>query len=721
MDNIDGSLDPLAIDWLAKRQLETRLDLTLLTNACRLASHISDAKPLPYAASALQQGLLIADELLTLNCDSCTLAASIIFPTLYYQKPPVEVIEKYLPADVYSLAQGVEKMDAIQQMGQEKNSGRADNLRKMCLAMVDNVRIVLIKLAEQLVILKYIRHCTAEQQQKIAQQIMNIYAPLANRLGVGQVKWQMEDLAFRYLNPVEYKTISQALKMRREDREILIENFIQRLSQLLEEASVHNAEISGRAKHIYSIYLKIQRKKVDFSQIYDTSAVRILVKTIEDCYKALSIVHTAWQPIHAEFDDYIAKPKPNGYRSIHTVIVSPENVNIEIQIRTYQMHEESELGVAAHWQYKEGGDKRSGYTEKINWLRHIMDWQKEVSAPQNNLYKKIFEDRVYVFTPNGDVFDLEVGATPLDFAYHVHSELGHRCRGAKVNDIIVPLTYPLRTGDQVSIITGKEIQPSRDWINPATHYLKTSVALQKVRHWFKRQEQKNHLNAGQILWEKLARREGIAKSDLEKIIFLFKFKNIQELFIAIGSGTLGVISVLNRIKYPDGEENKKIPSAPKKESARLPLHQSEDLQIEGVGNLLTQLAHCCRPIPGDAILGYITKGRGITIHQQSCRNIESTLKRHSERLLSVHWSRKTAQSYPVIILIEANDRSGLIRDISNIIAAEHLSLIGLNTRVDKLENQAVISLTIEINSLDPLKKILQKIQQIPGITHVKRA
>lgn len=719
MNELIPPLDPLATDWLTKRQTENRLDLSLLSNACRLVADLAEAKPLPFAISALHQGLAMADELLTLSGDTATIAAAIIYPTLYYTHPSAEQIEKYLPVDVALLAQGVKKMDAIQQSTQGKNNNRADNLRKMCLAMVDDIRIVLIKLAEQLVILKYLRHCTAEQQQQQAQQVMHIYAPLANRLGLGHMKWQMEDLAFRYLNPVEYKQISQALKMRRQDREILIKEFIQRLHQLLAESGVQNPEISGRAKHIYSIYRKIQRKQVDFSQIYDTSAVRILVKTIEDCYKALSIVHTAWQPIYAEFDDYIAKPKSNGYRSIHTVIVNPDNINIEIQIRTFQMHEESELGVAAHWQYKEGGAKLSGYAEKISWLRNIMDWQKEVSGPQDHLYHKIFEDRVYVFTPAGDVFDLEAGATPLDFAYHVHSDLGHRCRGAKVNDMIVPLTHPLRTGDQVAIITGKENHPSRDWLNPATHYLKTSAALQKVRSWFKRQEQQNHLAAGQTLWEKLARREGIAKNDVEKALTYFKFKNLQELFIAIGSGTVGAISVLNKIKHPEGEDSKKS-FIPEKTAERPAQSPNQALQIEGIGNLLTQLARCCRPIPGDAILGYITKGRGVTIHQQECHNVQFSLKRHPERLFTVQWGNETARVYQVEIRMEANDRAGLIRDISNVIAAQHLSLLGLTSRVDKLENRAFISMTLEIKSLSPLKKILQQLQQIPGVTHAQR-
>lgn len=710
-------------DWLTRRQAENQpLNLDLLTKVCVCVSQIKEEKPPPYAASALEEGLNMADELRVLHCDSQTLAAAILYPALYYDHPPLEWVEKYVPAEVYKLAQDVQKMDAVQHTGKfSKNQTSADNLRKMCLAMVDDARIVLIKLAEQLVILKYLRHCAPDQQKEIAQQVADIYAPLANRLGVGHIKWQMEDLSFRYLNPEEYRKISQALNMRRQDREIFIHKMIERLQHLLEASGVHGAEITGRAKHIYSIHRKLQRKQVEFGQIYDTSALRILVKTIEESYKALSVVHTAFAHIQSEFDDYIAKPKPNGYRSIHTVIVSPEKINVEIQIRTYQMHEESELGVAAHWQYKEGfSGKTANYAEKINWLRHIMDWQKEVSAPQENLYQKIFEDRVYVFTPNGDVFDLEVGATPLDFAYHVHTDLGHRCRGAKVNNVMAPLTYPLRTGDEVSILTGKEKQPSRDWLNPSAHYLKTSVAQQKVRSWFKKQEQQNHIAAGLALWEKMSRREGLAKNDLEKAIPYFKFKNIQEILIAIGSGTLGIISVINRIKNPEGEEAKKVVMIHEKADEKRSIQKSKGLQIEGVSHLLTQLARCCKPIPGDAIIGFITRGRGVTIHQQECRNIQFMMKRHPEKLCEVNWGAQQDQAYTVEIHLEAEDRPGLLRDISSLIAAEHVSLLGLNTRTDKLESRAYIQFTVELKSLPLLKKLLAELSKISGVLRARR-
>lgn len=725
MSDDNNSTQKLIKDWLdLTHSNHPHLNIGLLTSACEFADKISHERLVPFAHSALQQGFDMANELLLMNCDTETVSAAIIFPAVYYHHPSPEMAEKMIPISVYTLAKGVQKMDAIQQTHETFKNDRplhADNLRKMSLAMVDDVRIVLIKLAEQLIIVKYLKHCSLIQQQQIAQQIATIYAPLANRLGVGHLKWQLEDLSFRYLDPTEYKKISQALKMRRTDREIFIRKMIKDLRHLLSENGIH-ADISGRAKHIYSIHRKIQRKHVDFTKIYDTSALRILVNTIEECYQALSIVHTAWPHIKSEFDDYIANPKSNGYRSIHTVSICPDDMKVEIQIRTKTMHEESELGVAAHWQYKEGKNNLATYSEKINWLRHVMDWQKEtINPPGENLYKKIFEDRIYVFTPDGDIFDLENGATPLDFAYHVHTDIGHRCRGAKVNDIMVPLTYELQTGDQVSILTGKESQPSRDWINPATQFLKTNAAKHKVRNWFKRQEQQNHINNGMAIWEKAARREGIAKNEIDKAFSFYKLKNAQELLIAIGSGIIGVTSVTNRLKTPLEEDLKKTPvlPLPTKKIEKIP-STSRGLQIEGVGNLLTQLAHCCNPIPGELIIGYITKGRGVTIHQQECRNIIFSLQRYPERLLQVNWGNKQDQGFPVTLLIEADDRPGLVRDITNVIAAERISLLGLNTRVDRLDNKAHINLTIELKSLTPLRKLLTLLQRVPAVNQIRR-
>ncbi len=719
--------DPTA-KWLQSPLLESKhIDVELLTKACQFVEAISE-KPTPFSNSAIEQGLAMADSLLELNCDSPTLAAAIAYPGFFYNQPSKEFSLKYLGPTMYKLIEGVQRMEAMhtifrQARGSSEQQSLTDNLRKMLLAMVDDIRVVLIKLAERLTILKYLRHCNEIEQTQIAEQTMSIYAPLANRLGIGQLKWQLEDLAFRYINPEKYAENSKALNMRRKDREVFIQNMVEQLSKLLKNANIKKPEITGRAKHIYSIYRKMHRKGVDISEIYDTSAFRILVPTVQDCYTALSIVHAEWEPIEKEFDDYIAKPKPNGYQSIHTAVIGVNNVNVEIQIRTYEMHEAAELGVAAHWKYKEGTTTQSSYEEKIKWLREVMDWQQEVSTEEtgaDKLYSKIFEDRIYVFTPNGDVFDLTAGATPLDFAYHIHTDVGNRCKGAKVNDAIVPLTHALKTGDQIKILTAKQGNPSRDWMNPTSGYLKTAHARAKVRNWFKKQNYQSNLVSGHDLWDKASRRAGLAKNGIHLVVERFNFKKTDDLIAAIGAGDIGIATITQHIKSIQEKEKPAIEESIIKPTAAPRKRPKSELIIGGIDNLLTQLARCCKPIPGDHILGYVTTGRGVTIHQQCCRNIQHAIANKPERIMEVQWGEKTPQSFPVDLMIDVEDRAGLIRDISAIVASENIALLGMNTRANKSKNQAYVSLTIEINSLDSLTKIISQLRQITGVIRVER-
>jgi len=430
-----NTLSNTSQEWIrqAKSQLE-KIDIDLLTRACIFSESAEEKVEAHFGNTVLEQGLSIASELLELNCDNETLAAAIAYPAVYYGQLNKEAIEKQLGSNVHKLLTSAQRIESVQRTLENTSQKQPDNLRKMMLAIVDDVRIVFIKMAECLAILKYLRKNQIQERKKIAQQTIDLYAPLANRLGIGQLKWQLEDLAFQYLNEKQYLAIKAAVKMRRSDREQYIDRLIDQLTQLFKQESIANVSISGRAKHIYSIHKKMQKKQLNFEQLYDTIAFRILVTELEDCYKALSIVHTKWPHIKQEFDDYIANPKSNGYQSIHTAVVGPHKINIEIQIRTYQMHEDAELGVAAHWKYKEGG-KQDGYEEKINRLRKMMSWQQDETTQEGNPYSKVFEDQVYVFTPNGDVFDLDAGATPLDFAYHLHTEVGHRCRGAKINGL----------------------------------------------------------------------------------------------------------------------------------------------------------------------------------------------------------------------------------------------------------------------------------------------
>lgn len=642
----------------------------VLTHACEIAYALAEE-------SFIERGLAIATELQALKPDPQTLATAIIYPAYRQSQLSPENLEKLIDPALLKLLIGTRRMEVIDSMSKKEKAfneqrNLIDNLRKMLLAMVDDIRVVIIKLAERLVALKSLRKQSADEQKLLGQQVMDIYAPLANRLGIGQFKWQMEDWAFRYLDPENYHSISKSLKMRRTDREEYIHRLIEQIKNLFANTKMENIHIAGRPKHIFSIYRKLQRKHIDINQIYDTSAVRILVPSIEDCYSALGIIHTEWQPIAAEFDDYIAKPKTNGYRSIHTAVIGPDNHPVEIQIRTSDMHKESELGVAAHWKYKEGKKIAASYEEKILWLRDVMGWQKELTQETKssaNLYQKIFEDRVYVFTPKGDVLDLRAGATSLDMAYLIHTEIGHRCRGAKVNGVMVTLTYALKTGDRVEILTTKSGHPSRDWMNPHLGYLKTEHALAKVRHWF--HQQNSHEN------------------------------------------------------IPTPEEKVTPKSVPTKFELPKSTHATRHnagayIGIEGIGNLLTQLARCCRPIPGDPIIGYITQGRGISIHHQNCFNIKQALKSRSHRIIAVNWGKALPKKYPVDLVIETDDRPALLRDISNIIADEQIPILALNCHVDKLHNRAFINLTIEISGLDSLNKITRRLKQLPEISVIKR-
>jgi GTP pyrophosphokinase len=596
-----------------------------------------------------------------------------------------------------------------------------DKLRKMLLAMVDDPRGILVKLAEHLCLLRVAKYFPAEKQVQIAEQAADIYAPLANRLGIGQLKWEMEDLAFRYRDPNTYKYIAKLLDEKRIDREDYIQDVIHQLKEALASDDI-KAEVEGRVKHIYSIWRKMQRKKVDYAEIYDVRAVRILVNEVRDCYAALGTVHRLWRHIPKEFDDYIAMAKENGYQSLHTAVVGPQGKALEVQIRTQQMHQDSELGVASHWRYKEGVRHDPRYEDKIAWLRQLIDWQEEVADADelvNELREKVYDDRVYVLTPGGEVIDLQRGATPLDFAYHVHTTVGHRCRGAKVNGRIVPLTYHLSTGEQVEILTGGEPNPSRDWLNPDLGYINTSRARSKVRAWFREQNRDQSLAAGRALIDKELHRLGIESLDYKALAPKFNFLESDEIWVAIGRGDLRPLQVINMAR----EAN----LLPKIETAEIPPTQSDAqhrsyavdaLVVQGVDHLLTHMAGCCRPIPGDRIIGYVTQGQGIAVHRRECANIIHIQEMRPERLVEVSWGAEGQQKYPVNIEIVADDSANLLRDITQVFVNERTGILALNS-VLKGE-VAHVSLTIEIIGLERLGKILERIEQLPHVIQVRR-
>lgn len=713
----DGSID--IAQWVSKisqhRPLQEKEALQLAANFSleHGGHHLTSVNE-----SCLRQGLLTAEVLMTLEPDIATLVAAILYFPAHYGELSADLIRTTFGSEVQTLVAGVIQIATRTHLAKEQSSTAAqhDNLRRMLLAVVEDVRVVLIKLAERITSLRAVAVLDKEERIQYALETRDIYAPLANRLGIGQIKWELEDLAFRYLEPDAYKHIAKLLDEKRLDREIYIKNVIEQINEALMIENV-NAEITGRVKHIYSIWRKMIRKNLDFQDIYDVRAVRILVPEVRDCYAALGVVHSLWQHIPKEFDDYIATPKENGYRSLHTAVIGPEGRTLEIQIRTFEMHQESELGVAAHWLYKEGGKLDTSYQKKLNSLRQILDWSEQAEGEHNELLlQEVLEDRVYVFTPGGDVFDLPLGSTPLDFAYHIHSELGHRCRGAKVNGSIVPLNYTLNSGEQVEILSVKQGAPSRDWLNPHLGYLKSARARAKVHSWFKRQAKDQNVSQGKEMLEKEFKRMGLELSGVGKILPKFGMKSLEDLYAAIGGGDIRTTQVINALQMMESPnvEDEIIPNVSRASAMR----QSE-ITIQGVGNLLCHFGRCCKPLPGDRIVGYITLGRGVTIHRQDCINVlEKPEAEH--RLIQVDWGETRKNAYPVDIKIRAYDRQGLLRDITSILTSEKVNVTAVNTFTNKDNNIAELVLTLEIADLNALMNVVNKIMQLPNVLEVGR-
>lgn len=634
----DGTIDIDA--WLAQvKNTFSMNDITLIEKAVHLADETSKGLTTFYGQPCIEQGLLTATIILELRLDPEAVAASILYSAYDPTRLPIETIKKQLGEPVAKLIHSIQHMNLIKTLqphpDKKRESIQIERLRKTILSMASDIRAVLIKLAQQMCLMRDIKNINPIERKRIAQETLDIYAPLANQLGIGQLKWELEDLAFHYTDPTTYKTIAKLLAERRVDREKRINNTISQLKEHLDNAHIHFT-LSGRAKHIYSIYLKMQKKDLGYHNIYDSSAVRILVPTIKDCYEALSIVHSLWDHIDKEFDDYIANPKPNGYRSIHTAVIGNDGKHLEIQIRTFDMHEEAEHGVAAHWMYKENKPQLSGYENKIATLRQLLSWHKEVTQTPAQKTSEIFEDRVYAFTPAGDIIDMEKGATALDFAYHIHSELGHRCRGAKINGHIVPLTQPLRSGDRVDIITTPNGAPSRDWLSKESIYLKTARARAKVAQWFKHQDVTQYIEHGKAILEREFAKAGIHHVDLQKIAQHFNFKNEDALLSTLGHGSIRAAQIVHAAETElHRVVNKPTISAPHKVESAAPVH----FHIAGVDKLLTRIALCCNPTPHDAIIGYITQGRGVSIHKLYCKNMLNSATK-KDRLIQVSWDEK---------------------------------------------------------------------------------
>lgn len=716
----DGNIDLEAwLSHLATKKLYQ--DSMLIRHACVLSQLAGQDVPTQTSGSCFQQGLAIAEILSELDLDQETIAAGIVYASYLYAELRVDDISEQLNPTVAKLVEGVERMNTINIMLNTKVSHsrtQLDNIRKMLLAIVDDVRIVLIKIAERLHVLRTIGHLPSSVQQQISQEAMQLYAPLANRLGIGQLKWELEDLAFRYMQPEKYKEIAKGLKSKRIERDNFINTLIKTLKDQIAQLGIRNFNVHGRSKHIHSIYRKMIRKHIELNKIYDATAVRVLVPKIEDCYHVLSFVHQAWQPIPEEFDDYIATPKPNGYRSIHTAVSDDVGHVFEVQIRTHEMQAEAELGIAAHWAYKEGAVlQKESHERKIAWLRQVLDWQKELISTQEDhaLEQEFTEDHIYVFTPDGYIVDLAAGSTPLDFAYHIHSQVGHRCRGAKVDGHIVPLTYKLQTGQQVEILTAKEARPSRDWLDPHRHYLTTSRAKAKVLHWFRQQDYDRNLHEGKEIMERESRKLSLPSINYDELAPQLYFKTGNDLLAALGRGDIRLNQILNKIPEVEIKPQQPLPTIQKTSTP-----SRSAIQVEGVGNLLTHSAKCCQPVPGDPITGYITMGRGISVHRKDCVNIINAGEQQQKRLIHLEWGELSQERYPIEIQVQAYNRKNLLHDITSILSHEKINLLSVNSKADKTENTMMIHMTIELTNLSQLSMLLDRIRQLPNMIDVRR-
>ncbi|UCE97545.1 MAG: bifunctional (p)ppGpp synthetase/guanosine-3',5'-bis(diphosphate) 3'-pyrophosphohydrolase [Dehalococcoidia bacterium] len=673
----------------------------------------------PYLEHPLQVALTLAE----LQLDAGSLVAALLHDVTEDCNVPITQIEGKFGSEVAKLVDGTTKLGRLSLQvpsGAERRGGiasrqQAESLRKMLVAMAEDLRVVFIKLADRLHNMRTLDALSSDRRRSISRETLEIYAPLAHRLGIWELKWQLEDLAFRYLESRKYNRLVNLVATRRTEREDFIEKIIKILREEFDKVKL-KAEILGRPKHLYSIYHKMEKYAAQgkhFDDIYDLLALRVLVDTIPDCYNAVGIVHSLWHPLPGTFDDYIANPKPNGYQALHTAVMCLGTTPLEVQIRTRDMHHIAEYGVASHWRYK-GGDKGDiRFEERVGWLRQLIDWHRELSGAEEFLESvktDIFIDQVFVFSPKGEIKDLPKGATPLDFAYRIHTELGHRCIGAKVNGRMVPLDYQLHNGDVVEILaTKREKGPTRDWLNPHLGYIKTSHAKEKIRQWFKKQERAENIEHGRELLEKELKQLGLQFSNREKLAELFKYSNAEDFLAAIGYGGISVHQIALKLAAQQEQPRPVVDLSP-------PKPPKSTVQVLGVGDLLTNLAGCCHPVPGDSIVGYVTRSRGITVHRRDCYNVVN--EDEKERLIKVEWGKSDSQ-YPVSIQIEALDRVGLVRDISTVVAEEQVNIASMNV-VEHNDRTTSLYLTLETRGLAQLSRLLTRIGGVRGVSSVFR-
>jgi GTP pyrophosphokinase len=697
----------------------------LLERAVEFAAPVYEGKLLGTGEPALEHAYGLAANLAQLRIDAATRAAGLLFAVPEYLPEASErLAERFDPA-VAALVDGVSRLNRLRVVtrglaaaDEKGKQPQAEVLRKMLLAMVEDIRVVLIRLASRTQTLRFLAKAADDVRRPLARETLDIYAPLANRLGVWQLKWELEDLSFRFLEPGLYKRIARALDERRGERESFIAEAIATLNREIAAAGVA-AEVSGRPKHIYSIYSKMQQKGLEFDELYDVRGLRVLVDTVKDCYTVLGIVHNLWTPIPREFDDYISRPKGNRYRSLHTAVTGPDGRALEVQIRTHEMHRHAELGVAAHWRYKEGkGARDDAYDDKIAWLRQVLAWRDEVvgSADWVEQSKRAaLDDTVYVLTPQGRVIDLPRGATPIDFAYALHTDLGHRCRGAKVDGVMVPLDFRLDNGQRVEIVAAKTGGPSRDWLSQPG-YLASSRARNKVRQWFNAEELARTIAAGRAIVEREIAREGATSVKLDALAAQFGFAKADDLFAAVGREEIGPRALQVAVRGPEPAAAVPEEALVTKKSKAAP--GASGILFVGVDRLMTQLARCCKPVPPDPIVGFVTRGRGISVHRRDCRSLAQLLVRHPERAIESQWGAREAAVFPVDIAVQAHDRQGLLRDVSEVLSRERINVTAVNT-VSR-QHVATMLFTVEVENREHLARALAQIAEVKGVFSAAR-
>ena len=677
-----------------------------------------------FGESELHRAFMVTEILADIHMDRETKLATLLYGLLSVSGITLEEIEGGFGKNVSGLVNGIDKMrivDAYDLHSNDKSHDKRqmESVRKLLLAMAEDIRVVLVKLAERLHIMRNLKMVAEPVRIQLAKETQDIFAPLASRLGVWQMKWELEDLSFRYLDSDSYQQVAHMLSERRVDREAYIAKVTDILKKELAAVGI-SGEVSGRPKHIYSIWKKMHRKGVNFDNLFDVRATRILVHTIADCYAVLGIVHSMWRSIKSEFDDYIATPKDNEYQSLHTAVIGPEDKTFEIQIRTFDMHRHCEYGVAAHWGYKEGGRQDSKYHEKIAWLRQLLEFKDDPGDTADfidDFKAEVFEDRVYVLTPKGKVVDLPRGATALDFAYYIHTDVGHHYCGAKADGKIIPIGQELRNGQQVEILTSPHSKPSRDWLNPQLGYLNSARTRAKVRSWFKQQDYSKNLEEGKLLFDKELHRLGLHEPDYNRLLGRYNFTKREDLYAAIGRGDLTIAMVIGGLK--------EIESPPKKRLQHIPFIKPKsdaqgDIRIMGVGDLLTKMANCCKPVPFDSICGYITRGQGVTVHRVECPNLLRLKSLEKERIIEVSWGNSADSMYIVDITVRAYDRSGLLHDITAILLNADVNVLSMNTQTDKKSHVALMKVTLEVHDMSQLSTVFTKIEHLPNVLEVSR-